>query len=220
MAAATELLRVYVETGKTRVFACALDWPGWCRSGRSDLKAVNTLVDYAARYRSAVAEAGIELPAGMGEHIEIVERLQGNATTDWGSPGIIATEDVEPLTPDEAERLAAIVAASWRVFDRIAGGAPLDLRKGPRGGGRDRDTIVGHILGADVEYAKAMGLRLHAPDPANAAEVAAFREAILAVIRASRGGPASTPKGWPIRFAARRITWHALDHAWEIEDRS
>jgi hypothetical protein len=28
------------------------------------------------------------------------------------------------------------------------------------------------------------------------------------------------PKGWPPRYAARRIAWHALDHAWEIEDRS
>lgn len=27
-------------------------------------------------------------------------------------------------------------------------------------------------------------------------------------------------KGWPARYAARRIAWHVLDHAWEIEDRS
>lgn len=26
--------------------------------------------------------------------------------------------------------------------------------------------------------------------------------------------------GWPARYAARRIAWHALDHAWEIEDRT
>ena len=25
---------------------------------------------------------------------------------------------------------------------------------------------------------------------------------------------------WPARYAARRIAWHVLDHAWEIEDRS
>jgi hypothetical protein len=25
---------------------------------------------------------------------------------------------------------------------------------------------------------------------------------------------------WPVRYAARRTAWHALDHAWEIEDRS
>ena len=27
-------------------------------------------------------------------------------------------------------------------------------------------------------------------------------------------------QGWPTRYAARRIAWHVLDHAWEIEDRS
>lgn len=27
-------------------------------------------------------------------------------------------------------------------------------------------------------------------------------------------------KGWPPRYAARRIAWHVLDHAWQIEDRS
>jgi len=28
------------------------------------------------------------------------------------------------------------------------------------------------------------------------------------------------PKGWPLRYAARRIGWHILDHLWEIEDKS
>ena len=27
-------------------------------------------------------------------------------------------------------------------------------------------------------------------------------------------------KGWLPRYAARRIAWHVLDHAWEIEDKS
>ena len=36
---------------------------------------------------------------------------------------------------------------------------------------------------------------------------------------ASNGSP-PVERGWPQRYAARRIAWHALDHAWEIEDRS
>ena len=36
--------------------------------------------------------------------------------------------------------------------------------------------------------------------------------------RASDGTPPDGGK-WPPRYAARRIAWHALDHAWEIEDR-
>ena len=43
----------------------------------------------------------------------------------------------------------------------------------------------------------------------------AFREAILAGLEA-----AGEETKWPPRYAARRIAWHALDHAWEIEDRS
>ena len=25
---------------------------------------------------------------------------------------------------------------------------------------------------------------------------------------------------WPVRYLIRRMAWHVLDHAWEIEDRS
>jgi hypothetical protein len=28
---------VYLETGQKRVFAAAVDWPGWCRSGRDEI---------------------------------------------------------------------------------------------------------------------------------------------------------------------------------------
>jgi hypothetical protein len=37
--------------------------------------------------------------------------------------------------------------------------------------------------------------------------------------RPSDGSPLADRK-WTARYAARRIAWHALDHAWEIEDRS
>jgi hypothetical protein len=40
------------------------------------------------------------------------------------------------------------------------------------------------------------------------------------VLASPNGGTPPVPKGWPPRYAARRIAWHALDHAWEIEDRS
>jgi hypothetical protein len=43
---------------------------------------------------------------------------------------------------------------------------------------------------------------------------------ILAALRSARDDQELTPNGWPTRYAARRIAWHVLDHAWEIEDRS
>jgi len=27
-------------------------------------------------------------------------------------------------------------------------------------------------------------------------------------------------QSWPARYAVRRLAWHVMDHAWEIEDRS
>jgi hypothetical protein len=41
---------------------------------------------------------------------------------------------------------------------------------------------------------------------------------VAVLSRPSDGGPLAE-KGWPARYAARRIAWHALDHAWEMEDR-
>jgi len=52
------------------------------------------------------------------------------------------------------------------------------------------------------------------------AAVAALRADVLAALRAARSGAPVEERGWPARYAARRIAWHALDHAWEIEDRS
>jgi hypothetical protein len=90
--------------------------------------------------------------------------------------------------------------------------APAELRKGPRGGGRDRDRIVEHVLGAEQAYASALAVKLRVPSAEKAA-VEAFRAAIVGGLRA--GGAK-----WPSRYALRRIAWHAIDHAWEIEDRS
>jgi hypothetical protein len=40
----------------------------------------------------------------------------------------------------------------------------------------------------------------------------------------ARGKPVSDPdrvkKTWTPRYFARRVGWHVLDHAWEIEDRA
>ena len=147
-----------------------------------------------------------------------MSRLAGSGTTDFGAPDKVAPGDATPLSVEEAARLASIVDASWRLFDRTVGRAPPELAKGPRGGGRDRDRIVDHVLAAEAAYARRIGLRLRAPAASDAAALAAFRNAILDVLGAPSSGP-SPEKGWPVRYAARRIAWHVLDHAWEIEDR-
>jgi hypothetical protein len=211
---------VYIEAGAKRAFACALDWPGWCRSGKGEEQALEALAAAAPRYAVVARAAGFPLPAGAGEAFEVLERLPGTATTEFGAPDRQATGDDRPLSGEQAERLAALLKGSWTAFDRVVAGAPAELRKGPRGGGRDRDKIVAHVLGAEAGYATRLGLRLREPQWEDRAAVAAFRDAIVGglgtpPVEGPRGG-----KRWPGRYAARRIAWHALDHAWEIEDRS
>ncbi len=150
----------------------------------------------------------------------MVERLAGSATTDFGAPGAIASRDRKPTTAAEAKRIGALVAASWRVLERTAAAAPSSLRKGPRGGGRDRDAIVAHVASAESAYARQLGLRYPEPPPGDRRAIATMRDAILEVLSAPSKGRPAVEKGWPPRYAARRIAWHALDHAWEIEDRS
>jgi len=211
---------VYLESGSKRVFACAVDWPGWCRSGKTEEAALETLAAYAPRYTVVADQAGISFPASLADALDVVERLSGSATTDFGAPGEVPTVDAAHTVESEAERLAAIVVASWAVFDRVAANASIELRKGPRGGGRDRDKIVQHVLGAEASYARKFGVRHREPSMDDEAAIWALRGAITEVLRRPSDGSPLAPKGWPQRYAARRVAWHVLDHAWEIEDRS
>jgi len=210
---------VYLESGSRRVFACAIDWPGWSRSGKDERSALEALAAAAPRYAAVAKAARVAFPIRAGESLEVVERLAGNATTDFGAPGAIPSRDRKPSSAAEATRIGGLVAASWRALERTAAGAPASLRKGPRGGGRDRDAIVAHVYSAESMYARKLGLRFPEPSPDDRRAIKAMRDAILAVLSAPSKGRAPVEKGWPPRYAARRIAWHALDHAWEIEDR-
>lgn len=217
---ADEQTVVYLERGKKKVFACSLDWPGWCRSGKTDEVALEALGAYANRYAVVAQEGGVPFPDGTGTRLHVVETVTGNVTTDFGAPAISPDADLQPLSTIEADRLATLVAAAWPVFERVVAGAPAELRKGPRGGGRDRDKIVDHVLGAEAGYARYLGVRHKQPAADDEVAVAALRQDIVDAIRSARGPEPLKEKGWPIRYAARRIAWHVLDHAWEIEDRA
>jgi hypothetical protein len=205
---------VYVELGKHRVFACAVEWPGWCRAARTEELALEVLAAAGPRYARVASEAGVPFSP---EQVEVVERVNGSANTDFGVPGEILERDRAPLSPKDAERLASLVAAAWVELDRAAAASAAELRKGPRGGGRDRDKIVDHVLAAEVAYARKIGLKIRQPARDDRQAVEAAREALLAGLRDTHRAPG--PKDWPLPYAARRIAWHALDHAWEIADR-
>ncbi len=211
---------VYVESGRTRTFACAYDWPGWCRSGKDEASALAALAAYAPRYVAVAKHARLPFAARATDTLHVVERLAGSASTDFGVPGAIAKQDTKPLSSDEGKRLASLVQAAWAVYDEILAGAPAELRKGPRGGGRDRDKMDDHVRDAEGAYAQKLGLRLKPPSRTDRRGIAAFRAAITDALQKPSNGKPLVDKGWPQRYAARRIAWHALDHAWEMEDRS
>jgi hypothetical protein len=162
---------------------------------------------YLPRYTVVTRVAKVAAPES---DLAVVERLAGSVTTDFGAPGAIPKRDAEA-----SEQVVALVRAVWTVFDEVVKTAPAELRKGPRGGGRDRDKIVDHVYGAESAYARALRLRLRQPAPGEVAAVSAFRAELLERLR----HPGEDAR-WPAAYAARRIAWHVLDHAWEIQDRS
>ena len=199
---------VYLEVGTKKVFACSLDWPGWARSARTEGEALEALAAYADRYRPVAEVAGVRFPRSAGDAFDVVERVKGDATTDFGAPHIPAGADSTPLTKAQAERLARLVAAAWTMFDGVVKASPAELRKGPRGGGRDRDKMVAHVVEAETVYFRKVGVK-------------EGRDAFLDALRAARRPqPELSITSWPWRYAARRVAWHVLDHAWEMQDRS
>jgi len=212
---------VYIEAGGKRVFACAVTWPGWARAARDEAGAREALFAYAPRYRKAIgrARAGFQPPPDATAFV-VVERLKGTATTDFGAPGVPPSIDAEPLEGSEWKRQVRLLRACWGAFDDAADAARgLTLAKGPRGGGRALPKIVAHVFEADRGYLNVVGGSYRGKDMA--ALRAVFLDALEARARGdlpdvgARGG-----KRWTARYAIRRSAWHALDHAWEIEDRS
>ncbi len=219
-----EPLDIAEEVGSGRSFAWVVDWPGWCRGDRDRLSLPARLGAVASRYAPVAAEAGLTFVPDPGTlaaaNFRVVETVAGSASTDFGVPGSVAELDRRPLDAAEAVRQATLVRAAWAVLDRVAAGAPAELRKGPRGGGRDRDKMIAHCVAADNGYAAQIGIRRREPAWDDLPAVEAQRLAILEVIGQPSDGGTLAGRKWTARYAARRIAWHSLDHAWEIEDKS
>ena len=204
-------ITVYLEQGRTRTFASALDWPGWTRAGKGDEGALDALLEHAERYAAVASRAGVRFPASVA--LDVVERVPGGATTDFGAPERPASADLEPLSAAALRRQVALLEASWETLAVAASAASAELRKGPRGGGRDRDEVVRHVQDAERAYARKLGVR-HPPykEPG---DVAAMRADLVAALLS---GAAEGP--WSPAYVIRRTAWHVLDHAWEIEDKT
>jgi hypothetical protein len=218
-------VEIYLEKGGKRTFAGALDWPGWCRSGKTPDEAIAALVAYGDRYAKVAGRAKVSFTPPEPGKLNVVEQLKGTATTDFGAPGVAPRADSKPLDARELKRQLKLLEACWEAFEAAAHAARgVKLRTGPRGGGRTLPKIVDHVLEAEEGYLGALGAKKprtgQERDPA-----ARLHDAVVEALRARAEGrsvavPRNTKKPWSPRFFLRRAAWHVLDHAWEIEDRA
>lgn len=216
---------VALETGKIKAFASAVDWPGWSRGGRDEPDALQRLFDYRQRYAQAIETSRIKFrPPGDLDDFEVVERLKGKSGTDYGVPEIPYSGEAEPLDGADLRRLRVILEAIFLRFDQISGDARgVELSKGPRGGGRETEKIIEHVVGAQLSYLKTLGWTRpeEGPAPERMEDLLSeIRDALDAAVRGEL--PEKGPRGgdrWKPRYFIRRSAWHALDHVWEIEDR-
>jgi hypothetical protein len=209
---------VYIESGDKKVFACAIDFPGWCRSGKDEASALEALAGYAPRYAEVARRAEAAFPSKP--EFQVVERIKGKGATDFGVPHEIPKVDAQPLTARQAARQVALMEAAWALLDKAARSTPAELRKGPRGGGRDRDKMLDHVLGAEAAYARQIGIKHPQPELGDTRAIKALRKDIAEALRGASDGSPLRDRGWPPRYALRRITWHVLDHLWEMQDRT
>jgi hypothetical protein len=220
-------IEVALEAGSQRVFASALEWPGWTRAGRSPAAALQALVDYGPRYARVLrgTRLGFRAPIDVAA-LTVVETIKGDTTTDFGAPGLPPAADARPVDETEVRRLQTILKACWRALDaaaEVSEGQRLSV--GPRGGGRQREDVLAHVQGGDASYLSRLAGTLKLAEDAPLEEKTRLtRQAILKALPAAARGefPTHGPRGgarWTPRYFTRRAAWHVLDHAWEIEDR-
>jgi hypothetical protein len=120
----------------------------------------------------------------------------------------------------ECDRKIALLRACWAYFDDVAAYVSAELQKGPRGGGRDRDRIVRHANGAEIdEFAPKVGVNVELETRDDRGALLAYRDAFCEALRDynARGEPA---RNWTVQFTIRRCAYHMLDHAWEMQDKN
>lgn len=155
-----------------------------------------------------------------------MERLRGGSGTDFGVPSSAVAGDERPLSGKDLARQRAVLEGAWQAFDAAAASAVgHELRTGPRGGGRSLEKMTNHVLEAEEAYLTQLGRRRPKPPAQDVAErMRQVRRAALQTLEALAHGdepedPSAVKRRWSPRHFVRRSAWHALDHAWELEDR-
>lgn len=214
-------LRVTLEIGPKgkKVVAVAPDWPGLERGAKTGEAAIEKVQSYLPRYAQVAKLAGMDGEFAAITTVDMVEQYPGMSSTDyWGVSFAFSSIDRQDLSSAELDRELTLMQACWAFFDEVRSRVSAEMQKGPRGGGRDRDRIVGHTLGAEQDMAAKLGLRT--PEGAKLTDegLRAHREDYCNAIRTfhAQGTLART---WPLRYLIRHTAYHTLDHAWEMEDK-
>ena len=215
-------VRTVVERGPKgkRSVAFSLDWQGWSRGAKTPEAAVETLESYRDRYRPVAELAGLAREFDAAGKLEIVEDRVGTPSTDfWGisfSPS--SEEREEPMDEARLERGITILRASWAFFDGVAARVSAEMRAGPRGGGRDRNRIVRHVIRNESEdFAKQVGIRIPEEAALSPEGLAKHRTDYVAAMRAYNAGEVQRRmRSWTLPFLIRHSAFHTLDHAWEM----
>jgi hypothetical protein len=205
---------------KTAAFA--VDWPGWSRGAKDPAQAVDLLEAYRERYRPITRLAGLEAEFDAAGPLEIVENHVGVGSTDfWGISFAPSSFEVDSMPEDELERKLTLLGAAWRYFDEVAARVSPELERGPRGGGRDRDEIVRHVIGNERgDLARKVGVDTPAEGLLTPQGTRSHREAFVAAMRDYNAqGKNGRGRNWTIALLVRHTAFHALDHAWEMEDK-
>jgi hypothetical protein len=213
--------RVTLEIGpkNKKVVAVASDWPGLARGGKTKEEAIERLRSYMPRYAQVTKLAKMDAEFDAISKLNVVEEYPGTGSTDfWGISFAFSSIDRQDMSRDELERELTLMQACWAFFTSVRGRVSAELRKGPRGGGRDRDRIVRHVFANEQDWAKGLGVLT--PDDAMLtgeglkAHCAAYCHAIRDYH--SQGKLAGK---WPLRYLIRHTAFHTMDHAWEMEDK-
>jgi hypothetical protein len=215
-------LRVTLELGPKgkKVAAVAPDWPGLERGAKTREGAIEALQSYVPRYATVAELAGMDAAFASITGLEVAEEYKGTGSTDfWGISFAFSSIDGQRITSQELERQLVLMQACWRRFDDVRARVSAEMAKGPRGGGRDRDRIVRHVLGVEQDWATKVGLRT--PDDEVVSDVdalQAWRDAYCAAIRAFHAEDRMA-RNWPLRYLIRHTAYHTMDHTWEMEDK-
>ncbi len=217
----TNNLNLMIETGPKgkKVVAIARDWPGLERGAKTGDAAIERLVSYVPRYEQIAVAAGLAHEYPREPQFTVVEEVPGTGSTDfWGISFAMSDWDKEPATSEDIERDVRLMQAAWTFLDSVFARVSPIMKKGPRGGGKDRDHIYRHVTLCEMDWAGGFSPKRDLDAPLTPERVAEHRALYVEGIRECHAAGKSA-KSWPLRYLIRHTAFHTLDHAWEMEDK-